>query len=40
MVQWLGCSTLTACSPGSIPDQGTKIPQATWHKQKQNKRKE
>ena len=29
-VQWLG---LTAEDPGSVPGQGTKIPQATWHDQ-------
>ena len=28
MVQWLGLCTLTAKAPGSIPGQGTKIPQA------------
>ena len=30
-VQWLGLSTLTAEGPGSIPGQGTKIPQVTQH---------
>ena len=30
MVQWLGLLTLTAKSPGSIPDQGT-IPHAARH---------
>ena len=29
MVQWLGLSTFTAEGPGSILDQGTKIPQAS-----------
>ena len=29
MVQWLGPGAFTAGGPGSIPDQGTKIPQAT-----------
>ena len=37
-VQWLGLCTLTAEGPGeglgSIPGQGTKIPQAAWHGQK------
>ena len=34
MVQWLGCHALTAEGPGSIPSQGTKIPQAMWQKKK------
>ena len=29
-VQWLGLSTSTAQGAGSIPGQGTKIPQAVW----------
>ena len=29
MVQWLGLHAFTAKGPGSIPGQGTKIPQAT-----------
>ena len=29
-VQWLGIGALTAKGPGSVPGQGTKIPQATW----------
>ena len=39
MLHWLGC-TFTAKGLGSIPSQGTKIPQATCHshrKTKQNK---
>ena len=28
VVQWLGLCTFTAVGPGSIPGQGTKIPQA------------
>ena len=31
VVQWLGLSTFTAEGLGSIPGQGTKIPQAAWH---------
>ena len=31
MVQWLGLCVLTAMGLGSIPDQGAKILQATWH---------
>lgn len=34
MVQWLELGTLTAKGLGSIPDQGTKILQVTWHGQK------
>ena len=34
MVQWLGLCTLTAEGPGSIPGQGTKIPQPVWCGQK------
>ena len=30
VVQWLGCHALTAEGLGSIPSQGTKIPQAMW----------
>ena len=33
-VQWLGLLALTAEGLGSIPVQGTKIPQATQHGQK------
>ena len=29
VVQWLGLCAFTALGPGSIPGQGTKIPQAT-----------
>ena len=36
-VQWLGLSTFTAVGPGSIPGQGTKIPQATGRGQKKFK---
>ena len=32
-VQWLGLRTLNAEGPGSIPDQGTKIPQAVQYGQ-------
>ena len=30
-VQWLGLCTLIAKGPGSIPDGGTKIPEAARH---------
>ena len=30
MVQWLGLRAFTAEGAGSIPGQGTKIPQAAW----------
>ena len=30
VVQWLGLHAFTAKGMGSIPSQGTKIPQATW----------
>ena len=30
VVQWLGLRALTAEVPGSIPGQGTKIPQVSW----------
>ena len=33
-VQWLGLGAYAAKGLGSIPDQGTKIPQAAWHGQK------
>ena len=37
-VQWLGVGTFTAEGPGSIPGQGTKIPQqATWCGKKERK---
>ena len=29
-VQWLGLRAFIVEDPGSIPGQGTKIPQATW----------
>ena len=38
-VQWLGFRAFTAEGPGSIPGQGTKIPQATWRPQNKNKPK-
>ena len=38
MVQWLGLHAFTAEGPGSIPGEGTKIPQAAWLRQK-NKQK-
>ena len=42
-VQWSRLCIFTAEGPGSIPGQGTKIPQATWRSQKnkitQNKTK-
>ena len=34
MVQWLGLRAFTAEGPGSVPGQGTKIPQAARHGQK------
>ena len=36
-VQQLGLRALTAEGPGSIPGQGTKIPQAARHSQKKKK---
>ena len=41
MVQWLGLHAFIAKGTGSIPGQGTKIPQAMQHSQKtkQNKTK-
>ena len=39
-VQWLGLGTFTAKVPGSIPGQGTKIPQAKSLGQKRKKKKE
>ena len=36
--QWLGLRTFTAEGKGSIPDRGTKTPQATWHGQKKKKK--
>ena len=35
MVQWLGPGAFTGGGLESIPGQGTKIPQATWHDQQQ-----
>ena len=41
MVQWLGHGAFTAEGPGSIPSQGTKIPQPAQHGQnKKNKDKQ
>ena len=40
VVQWLGLHALTAEGLGSIPAQGTKIPQATWSGQNKNKIKQ
>ena len=37
MVQWLGFSTFTVKSAGSIPGWGTKIPQASQCKKKKKK---
>ena len=39
VVQWLGLSSFTAEDPGSIPGQGTKIPQAMWCGKKPNQNK-
>ena len=38
-VQRLGPCVLTANGPGSMSGQGTKIPQAVWHGQKQANKK-
>ena len=38
-VQWLGLHAFTAKDASSIPGPGTKIPQATWPKNKQMERK-
>ena len=38
-VQWLGLHAFTAEGAGSIPSQGTKIPQAAEHGQKKQKEK-
>ena len=37
MVQWLGLHALMAEGLGSVPGQGTNIPQASQHSQKMNK---
>ena len=37
VVQWLEFHVSTAEGPGSIPGQGTKIPQAAWRSQKRKK---
>ena len=34
VIQWLGLHASIAEGTGSIPGQGTKSPQATWHGQK------
>ena len=39
VVQRLGLGTFIAKGLGSIPGQGTKIPQDTWHGQKFKKKK-
>ena len=39
VVQWLGFLALPGKGPGSIPGGGTKIPQAEWHDQPNNKQK-
>ena len=36
-VQWLGLCAFTAKGPGSVTGQGTEIPQATQHGQKQKR---
>ena len=36
VVQWLGLCAFTAKGVGSIPGQGTKIPQAAWCGQKKD----
>ena len=38
-IQWLGLGALTDKGAGSIPGQGTKIPQAARHSQKKKKKK-
>ena len=35
-VQWLDLGTFTAEGLGSMPSQGTKIPQAAWPKKKED----
>ena len=40
VIQWLGFCAFTAKGPGSTPGQGSKIQQAVWPKQKQNKMKQ
>ena len=40
VMPWLGFCAFTAKGPGSTPGQGTKIQQAAWSKQKQNKMKQ
>ena len=34
MIQWLGLCMSTGVGPGSIPGQGTRIPQAAWQEKK------
>ena len=38
-VQWLGLGALTPGAPGSIPGQGSKVPQDMQQGQKKNKKK-
>ena len=38
MVQWLGVQAFTTEGMGSIPGQGTKIPQTTWPKEIKKKK--
>ena len=39
MVQWLRLHTSTIAGVSLIPGQGTKIPHAPWHSQKEIKKK-
>ena len=39
-VQWLGLGASTAGGTGSIPGQGTRIPQAAWWRGQKKKKKE
>ena len=39
-VQWLGLRAFPVKGEGSIPGQGSKIPQATWCSQKKKKKRE
>ena len=38
VIQWLGFHASIAEGTGSIPGQGTKSPQATWHGQNKNQK--
>ena len=40
MVQWVGLHISTAEGTGSIPSQGTKVPQTVWYSQKKRKTKQ